>query len=846
MANKKNASYSFTKWLLWSWMGYFLILVIAALVMLVISQQNLPTFDDLENPDVELSTLVYAKNGEKLRRYFYENREQVSFQELNPYLKDALLATEDKRYYNHSGIDFKALGRVLVKTAILGNNTAGGGSTITQQLAKLLYTENLAGSKWERLPQKLREWITAVKLEKSYTKEEIISMYLNEFDFINNANGIQAAAETYFGKDQKDLNVQEAATLVGMLKNPAYFNPKRFPDRSRERRNVVLALMNQQGKLDDATFEEIKELPMDMSRFKRSAHDEGVGAYFGSELAKELKNILRNGQVRKADGTPYDIYRDGLRVYTSIDYNMQALAEEVMKEHMSNVQNRFFREWKGKDPWTYTDDEDKISVELRQAGLQRLMHESERYKNMLQSSYASQISGLEKDFDVTIRPLDLQRLLLASEQKGYITRLLSDKIISKDQATNYRNMLSDKNWKTIQSTWADFEQRVDKAFNTKRKMKVFTYETKSMEKDTTMSPMDSLKYHRMFLQTGILAIDPKTGYIKTWIGGIDKKHFKFDHIRAERQVGSTFKPFVYASAIFFKGISPCFKVNDVPYTISPGEGNFNLTQSWTPKNARAEYDRVPVPLYECLRQSKNSASVYLMKQLGDVKPVLDLISDMGIDTKERRYDGSYRVPRVPSLCLGAADLTVHEMTGAYATFANQGVYNKPQVILRIEDKNGKVIYRAIPEQKVVLDDKRAYIMVDMLRYATSSAGGFGGVKSEYGGKTGTTNDHTDGWFMGITPNLVVGTWVGGEDTWIRFRNFSNGQGSRMARPFFAEFIKRLEKTPGIEYNPNARFQEPEGDLGIEIDCQVYDSLQYKTVNPNTPDAPIQVDFEEDF
>jgi penicillin-binding protein 1A len=347
----------------------------------------------------------------------------------------------------------------------------------------------------------------------------------------------------------------------------------------------------------------------------------------------------------------------------------------------------------------------------------------------------------------------------------------------------------------------------------------------------------------MHLQTGVCVVDPNTGHVKVWIGGIGHKYFKYDHIRTDRQVGSTFKPFVYASAISFKGISPCTKVEDIPYTIMPGEGSFDLLKEWTPKNSDGKYERVKIPLYDCLKRSKNTASVYLMKQLGSTTAVRGLAHNMGIDSSETRRDGSFRLPNVPSICLGSADLTVLEMTGAYATFANDGVYNRPTLIDRIEDRNGKVIYQSIPYEQIVLDPKANFVMVDMLRHAARSAPGFDNVESEYGGKTGTTNDHTDGWFMGITPDLVVGVWVGGEDRWIRYLNFYNGQGSRMARPIFSEFLRRIEKNDKIDYDGSSRFIRPAQDLGIEIDCDKYQQFETAADSLLNQDKDF---FNEDF
>ncbi len=840
---KKEPAPAFRKYILWLWGIFFIGILGCAFFFYMLSKQDLPSFDDLENPDIELATSVYAAKGELLGRYYVENRVPIQFEKLNPHLINALLATEDKRFYNHAGIDFRALMRVIIKTGILQQKSSGGGSTITQQLAKLLYTDRPARNIVERSLQKLKEWITAVKLEKSYTKEEIMSMYLNEFDFINGAHGIQSAAETYFGKDQEELSAQEAAVLIGMLKNPSLYRPDRFPENAKRRRNTVLSLMSNAKHFDKEVRDSIMEVSIDVSNFKRSSHISGVAPYLRAELAKDLRRLLADEMYLKPDGSKYNIYRDGLKVYTTVDYKMQELAEKSMVEHMEETQQKFFREWRKKDPWEY--DDEKIPLELKADAFDQLIKTTERYQSMLKSTFEKEIDAIESNSDSELRGVDLSRLLKSHENKGEITRLLSLKYIGRKQAEKYTKILKSSAWKSMMEKWSDFENKVDDAFNKKIKMKVFSYD-KGMERDTLMTPFDSLKYHRMQLQTGIVAINPSNGHVKVWVGGVNHKYFKYDHVRIDRQVGSTFKPFIYASAIFFKGISPCFKVEDVPYTITPGEGNFHLGKPWTPKNARGEYSRESLPLYDCLRKSMNTASVYLMKQLGDTRAVRGLIHNMGLDSSSRRPSGEFRVPAVPSICLGAADLTVMEMTGAYATFANNGVYNKPILILRIEDKNGNVIFHATPEEQIVLDPKRNYVMVDMLKYAAKGATGFGGIKSDFGGKTGTTNDHTDGWFVGVTPGLVVGTWVGGEDKWIRFLNFANGQGSRMARPFFSKFLRELENNKATGYDASLRFERPSGDLGIEIDCE-----EYEINNPSRgilegDDDFFNDDFEEDF
>jgi penicillin-binding protein 1A len=413
-------------------------------------------------------------------------------------------------------------------------------------------------------------------------------------------------------------------------------------------------------------------------------------------------------------------------------------------------------------------------------------------------------------------------MLKEDKKSGTISKMLAGKPaeITLEQATAYRKIMTAPEWAEIKNQYRTLRAMVLKEYGVKQKMKVFTWYNPKFEKDTIMTPMDSLKYHRMFLQTGILAVDPTNSEIKAWVGGVNFKHFQFDHIRTDRQVGSTFKPFVYATAIAQQGISPCFPVYDQMVTIPAHYMNFTHTKDWTPKNSH-KYTGAKMTLFEALKNSVNSASAFLMKQMGDTEPVRGLINNMGIDSSAKRSDGQYRVPKQPAICLGASDLTVLEMTGAYSTFANNGMYSKPYVIRKIEDKNGKIIWRSLPEEKLALPANADYVMLEMLKYNVKGAPGINGLKSEIGGKTGTTNDYTDGWFMGVTPRLVVGTWVGGEDRWIRFRSFEDGQGARMARPICAGFISRLEKDPKSGYDYNARFKRPEGDLGIEINCNAY-------------------------
>lgn len=805
----------------WLWRLTFAAIIGVFLLFIVLSFTDLPSVKQLENPKSEEASLVYGSDGTVIGRYYTENRVPVDFDELSPTMVAALIATEDVRYYKHSGIDFYALGRVAVKTILLGQSSSGGASTITQQLAKLLFTGEPA-SGIGRVIQKFKEWIIAVRLERRYTKQEIIAMYLNKFEFLFQSYGIKAAAETYFNESQDSLAVEEAAMLVGMLKNPSFYNPIMYPDRAKKRREVVLKQLQKYGEISEEAYDSLRNLPLNI-KFTRKRHIDGIATYFRMETAEDIKEILARPDTRKRpDGKPFDIYRDGLRIRTTIDPTMQEMAEEEMVKHMKQLQATFDRHWKNMDPWTYKSDSDKeIPIEYRMETLQRLIRETPRYKAIRTQYLGDLVAQLEEDFpDFNFHTDDreLVRMMNSREERGYFTRLQTSGILSSEQVREYRAIMKARIFQKVITQWQNLQQEVKRVFNNPVEMNVFAYNSK-METDTVMSPLDSIKYHRKFLQTGIMAVDPKNGHIKAWVGGINHKYFQYDHVRINRQVGSTFKPFIYATAIALQGISPCFKVPDVRQTIAPGDGSFYLQEPWTPRNFNGKYSGEMYTLQQGLAKSKNTVSVYLMKQLGDTDPVRGLVHNMGIDSTEKYPNGIYRVPKAPSICLGVSDLTVMEMAGAYSTFANNGIHVRPVHILSIEDKNGQVIYRHVPEDRRALPENANYVMVSMLR---NSAGVYG-VTSDVGGKTGTTNDFVDGWFMGITPDLVVGTWVGGEDRWIRFRYPNLGQGAYMAKPFFQRFLKRLENTENVDYDKTKTFYRPPGDLGIELDCSEYET-----------------------
>lgn len=815
------------KWIKYLWGIYFIGLLGIALFFYLISLQELPTFEELENPNLSFATTVLAEDGRELGRYYVQNRVPVTYEELSPHLINALIATEDHRYRRHAGIDFEALARVATKTVILQKRESGGGSTITQQLAKLLFPRpNLSGKgKIGRMltlaNSKFKEWLTALKLERSYTKEEIIAMYLNEFDFIYGAHGVEAAAETYFGKKQNELNVDEAAMLVGMLKNPSLYNPIRFPSIAKSHRNVVLSQMERRNVISQNELDSLRQNPLDVSQFRRSNHIDGLAPYFRMELAKDLRKMLAQPEYRKPDGTNYDIYRDGLSIFTTIDYRMQELAEKTMWSHMTEVQDRFFGEWENLDPWRHRDG---IPLEIKENSLEQLIRNSDRFMSIRNRELNEIIEKVLESHGINLRDSDFDRLIAAHANEQYRNKMLSRTDIDNDRREKYQQILDGPHIQEMVDGWELVQKGVEEEFNTEVKMTVFAYNSAG-EKDTVMTPIDSIKYHRMHLQTGIMGVEPNSGRIKVWVGGVDHKYFQYDHVRTLRQVGSTFKPFIYATAIFLQGISPCTKIDDVPYTITPGEGNFGLIEEWTPKNSDGTYTYEKFSLFDGLKHSKNTGSVYLMKLIADTEPVRQLMNSMGVDSDKVRRDGDFKIPKQPSIALGSADLTVMELTAAYGTFANNGVYVEPHFIDRIEDQHGRLIYQAIPKETTALDPNANFVMVEMLRYCTDGHFAFSNIKSDNGGKTGTTNDHTDGWFVGITPELVVGTWVGGADRWIRFRSFANGQGSRMARPFFTNFLETLENDELVNYTGEPRFIRPADDLGIEIECERFDQFR---------------------
>jgi len=805
----------------WMWVLAISAIVIGIATLVLVSFTKLPDTRELENPIYEYASIVYSADGVELDRIFQKNREWVTYEELSENIVNALIATEDIRFHKHSGIDARSTFRAL---AFMG--TKGGASTISQQLAKLFFT-NRSRSFVKRVWQKLKEWIIAIEFEKRYTKEEIIAMYLNKFDFLYNSDGIGAAANTYFGKSQADLNVLEAATLVGMLKNPFLYNPMGKPENSESRRNVVLKQMQKAGYITLDEYKTYYALPINISNYNVEVHYDGLAPYFTAELKSGLKDLLNRPELTKPGGGKYNLYTDGLKIHTTIDSKLQKHAQDAKKTAMKTLQNRYDQVWSKRDPWTY--DADDKQVAQRQAFLKSGIERSTRYKR-LRNKYLTPIKGeLSQSIEnVRLWDSDINRMILAKKNDGHLSKLVRQKVIRDDQRTVYKKILNSDQWGNLLNSWNQLQRTARSEFSRKRKMKVFDYTTG--EKVVSMSPLDSIKYHMQHMQIGSVSMDPSNGHIKTWVGGAGYKYFQYDHVKANRQVGSTFKPFIYITAMITNALSPCQKILDQQYSIPANDPDFGLMEAWEPKNSSG-FTNEKFTLFDCLKKSLNSASLWLVKSLGNVEPIRDLAAGMGIDKN--------KIPKAPSIALGTPELSVLEMTAAYSSFANNGVYTKPTYIERIEDKDGKVIYEPFTEQKAALPEDYSYAMLSMLKYATSVV--HGQLQTQFGGKTGTTNDHVDGWFMGLTPNLVTGTWVGGEYPWIRFLSISDGAGGRMARPYFLDFMQRVERDKSLGFDVNASFKQPEDELNIELDCTIYESLYQE----ETTIDEIPVD-EDDF
>ncbi len=707
---------------------------------------ELPNIAQIANPDTKLATEIITEDGETLGTFFRENRTAATFDELSPWLGKALVSTEDERFYSHSGVDAKALARAVV---YLGSK--GGGSTITQQLAKMQYNEP-ARNLVERIGQKLGEWIIAVQLERLYTKDEIIALYLNQLDFLYQAVGINSAARVYFNKKPIDLTIEEAAVFVAMAKNPSLYNPKRYPERTKQRRDQVFVQMVKNGMLTVAEKDSLQQIPLQLE-FRPQSHTAGLAPYFREYLRGYMKQWIKD--YEKRTGRELDLYSGGLKIYTTINAEMQQNAEEAVQEHLGNYQRVFdiIKEDRKYGPFYF--DEDPAGNVKRI--VDRAMKNTQRYRGMKRRG-ASQDS-------------------------------------------------------------------IQKAFTTPIPMTVFTW---NGDKDTVLSPRDSIMYYKGLYQVGMMSVEPQSGHVKAWVGGNDYQYFKYDHVKqGKRQVGSTFKPFVYASAILEKNYSPCLQVPNAKICIEKGE--FGLLEDWCPSNSDGKYGGTK-SLKHALANSMNTVTTFLMKQVGP-RPVINLARRMGI---------SGHIPEVPSIALGTVDLSVYEMVGSYTTFANKGRYVQPIMVTRIEDKNGVVLEEFTPEMRQVMSDRDAYVILKLLMGVTEDGTGIRlrhdlgknfyrnnivtgypyKFTNEIAGKTGTTQNNSDGWFMGAVPNLITGVWTGCEDRAAhmggRFGTYY-GQGATAALPIWAVYMKKNYANPdlGISASP---FERPKGALGIDVDC----------------------------
>ncbi|MDG2275571.1 MAG: transglycosylase domain-containing protein [Flavobacteriaceae bacterium] len=741
----KKEQINFKKYIIRFWMvvlgGFTAFLLVFLLASWGVFGE-LPTFEELENPEKNLATEVISSDGVTLGKYAFKNRTPVGFKDLPDNLVNALIATEDERFYEHSGIDFRGLARAVVK---LGKG--GGASTITQQLAKNLFNKGGSSSTVKRLTQKVKEWIVATKLERQYTKNEIVAMYLNTQGFLFNAIGIRSASRIYFGKEPKDLDIQESAILVAMLKNPRQFNPNREISKGKSliRRNVVFAQMAKNEFITQQVKDSLQKLPLKIN-FTPESHNDGLATYFREYLRDYLKKWTKNNP--KPNGELYNINRDGLKIYVTLDSRMQQYAQEAVQEHMSNIQSYFFKEQKNNESAPFYDLEEQQVTSIYTRARKR----SERYRKMTKNGYS--------------------------------------------------------------------KKQIDSAFDAKTDMRVFSWNAQR-EVDTILSPNDSIQYYKTILRSGLLSIEPQTGHIKAWVGGINHKYFKYDHVeQGKRQVGSTFKPFVYATAINQLRLSPCEKFSNTPYTIP--KGRFGIPKAWTPKNSGEKYGG-EISLKEALAKSVNVISARLIDMVTPAN-VARLAKSAGIES---------RIPKSPSIALGSVELSLMEMTGAYATFANKGMRVEPNMLLRIEDKNGTVLADFRPKTNEVLSEESAYVVLELLKGVTTAGSGvrlrtsahyykdiITGFPYEFtnpiAGKTGTTQNQTDGWFMGVVPNLATGVWTGGEDRAVHFENIAEGQGATMSLPTWALFMKKVYADTTLNISQED-FEKPEY-VGIDTNC----------------------------
>lgn len=757
MAKKRtNKKTNFSKQKRWFWLLFLCGISLIPVIFLLASFGAfgfMPDHTALENPRTNLATEVISSDGVTLGKFYYEdNRTPVSFKELPKHLVDALIATEDIRYFDHAGIDARGTLRALFKFG-----QGGGASTISQQLAKQLFHGEGSRNTFGRITQKIKEWVIATRLEKQYTKEEIIAQYFNIYDFGNNADGIRSAARIYFGKEPSALNLKESAMLVGMFKNSSLYNPRpeRNPVGTKNRRNVVLSQMEKYGFITQTVKDSLQQTPLDLN-YTPESHREGIATYFRAYLKTFLKDWINKSENVKPNGEKYNIYKDGLKIYTTIDSRMQFLAEQSVTEHMKALQAEFFvQNTPRRNPIApFLDLEDEEIEKLLKLGMKR----SERWRKM------------RYDLKKPVREI----------------------IASFDKPT---------------------------------KMRIFSWTAPNNEIDTILTPMDSMRYYKFFLRAGMMSMEPQTGFVKAWVGGFNYKHFQYDMVKqGKRQVGSTFKPFVYAAAIDQLQLSPCDTFPKAQITIPAFK--YGNMKPWAPKNSSKNYAGFET-LKSALANSRNTITARLMNEIGP-QPVIDLAKNLGVEQ---------RIPAVPSIALGTPDLSVYEMVAAYSTFANKGVYTNPVMVTHIEDKNGTLLYQFSPQTKDVLSEEVAYVAVNLMEGVTKFGSGqrlrhdFAKDQAVYkeivtgypyqfdnpiAGKTGTTQNHSDGWFMGMVPNLVTGVWVGGEDRATHFKSITYGQGASMALPIWANFMKGCYAIEDLEISKE-EFEKPE-QLSIETEC----------------------------
>lgn len=749
MASNKNSKFIALTWFL-VWLPFLSILSIISLISFEIFF-DLPSVSELQNPKSNLATVVYSSDMKTLGKYYAENRVNVKYYELDTNLVEALIATEDARFKEHSGVDLKALGRAVFG-ALTGSSSSGGASTLSQQLAKMMFPREKL-TKFETVIRKLKEWVIAARLERNYTKDEILAMYLNKFDFLHLAVGVKSAAQIYFNRSQDSLEIQQAAMLIGMAKNPSLFDPIKRPDATKQRRNVVLNQMVKYGYLTEQKYDSLKNLPLGLV-YRPEDHNDGPAPYFREYLRENFMREWCKNHINPETNKPYNIYKDGLRIFTTIDTRMQQYAEEAVAEHMTDLQKQFSKECKTKRnaPFAWNVNKEQIQNIMISS-----MKRSDRYRSLKNMGLSS-----EQILEEFKKPVEM----------------------------------------TVYSLRGDI--------------------------DTVMSPWDSIRYYKSFLHTGFVAIEPSSGYVKAWVGGVNHKHFKFDHVKVgRRQVGSTFKPFVYALAIQ-EGYSPCYQVPNVKTCIEiPGQ------PAWCPENSDgAKGTGKMVTLRYALAGSINYVTAWVMKQFGP-EAVIKLVRRLGITSP---------IESVPSIALGTPDISVFEMVAANATFANKGTHIEPTFVTRIEDKNGKVLEEFFPNSDEVFSEERAYAMIQLMRgvvdYGTGARLRFRyGLKNEIAGKTGTTQNNADGWFMGLTPDLAAGCWTGGEDRSIHFNSTNEGQGASMALPIWAKFFQKIYADPSLKVSKNG-FEKPKNMGNIELDCSKYDAETEK-------ENPIQdFDFEE--